>query len=277
VRHPVAVARSLQRTARLPEAQGLRLWTLTMLAILERIDAYPHCFCDYDACLAAPEVESRRLLAFLGRPADPATVAQMVACVQPELHHLPAATPAETAATAGAEIADLYRHCQARATDRQAPPGQLRSLADYRRLAALFQFGQCDADPRWALSFLYLDQGSGFSQGTTDRRLLPGNPDLGFDCEYLLPPGVRRIIFSPCHGTLFRCRIERIGCDGGGTATILNKETSGEVDGWDVFLPNGPLPVYEIGVDLSRTTRLRIIGRIDLAPPAPPSFQEVAP
>ncbi len=276
VRNPLDVARSLKRIARLPEAQGLRLWTCAMLAILERIDAHPHCFCDYDAFLADPKAGARQLLVFLGRSTDPETVARVAASAQPELRHVPPASLTEIEAVAGAEVAGLYRHCQARAAGSQVPLGQLRGMADYRRLATLFQFGRSDVPPRWALSSLYLDLGNGFSQGITDQRLLPGEPDLHFDCEYQLPPGVRRILFSPCQGTIFRCRIDQIGSDGG-KSTIINKETSGEVDGWDVFLPEGPLPVYEIGTDLNRTTRLRILGRIELAAPPPPSFREVAP
>jgi hypothetical protein len=267
LRNPLAVARSLRRLFRLPESQGLRLWMGTLLSILEHARA-PY-FCDYEAVLADPAGEARRLLAFMGREADPETVARMVACVCPEACHIPSPPLPETETLAGAGIADLYRHCQALAAGVPAPAGRLKDLADYRRLDTLFQFGQCDVAPRLARSFLAIDLGAGFSSELAGEQLLTEAPELGFIAEFSVPPGARRLLFVPCQGLMFRCRIERVEGETG-QLPVLGSSARKQVEGWDLFIPDeSVLPGYQIGCNPARADRIRIAGKIELAPASP--------
>lgn len=74
LRHPAHVAASLTARNGFPAAQGWRLWLHYTLDALEGSLGLPVLVLDYEALLAAPERQIRRLAQWLGRPADEAAL-----------------------------------------------------------------------------------------------------------------------------------------------------------------------------------------------------------
>lgn len=70
LRHPAHVAASLTARNGFPAAQGWRLWLHYTLDALEGCLGLPALVVEYDALLAAPEPQMRRLARWLGQPVD---------------------------------------------------------------------------------------------------------------------------------------------------------------------------------------------------------------
>lgn len=70
LRHPAHVAASLTARNGFPAAQGWRLWLHYTLDALEGSLGLPALVVEYDALLAAPEPQMRRLARWLGQPVD---------------------------------------------------------------------------------------------------------------------------------------------------------------------------------------------------------------
>jgi hypothetical protein len=257
LRSPLAVARSLTRAGNLPQTQGVRLWILHVLTLLETAPEAIRFF-PYDDFLQNPQAGSRSLLDFLGLPADPAV---MTAMCEPKFRHCRPCTPEETETGAGAEAAALFRRCLPGGSD---TPRMLTSLSEFRRAAEVFDFQHSDVAPTFLESTLAFDAGTGFSVASTLQQLIPHEPDNVFSLEFRLPAqGAQRLVFCPCQGGIWcRCRLERVETDGIFRG-IASKNSHGENQGWDVFQSN-LTPTYELAGDFSRATRVRISGRIEL-------------
>jgi hypothetical protein len=262
LRNPLEIARSLQRGANLPIEQGLRLWTLHILSVLEQTPSQQHCFFSYDGFLAQPERTAGELLAFLGYPATPERVARVAAVVNPQSRHIPLIGMDELIAVAGTEVAALYQHCLVLAgqANGPAPARRIQDLEDYRRMADLFNFPGSDKAPAWMASTFFFDTGNGYCPENAERRLIPYLDDLSFSESFRLPqPGTRVAAFSPGKGISFHCKIDKIETDGEFRG-ILKKTAMAENEGWEVFVPNAPLPVYELDGDFTRATYVKISG-----------------
>ncbi len=257
VRHPLEVACSLRRIARLPLQQGLRLWATNMLSILDAVERLPHLFCSYGRFLSHPEDEARRLLAFLGRDPTPAAVAAVAAIPDASRRHVGTFAEAELLEVGGDWIADLYRHCLQRCADQPSAPPILNSAA-WRQFAELFQFARMDSDPLVTVGTVMFDAGSGFSAAGAHFELLPANPENRFELAIPIPAGTRKVGFIPCSNLGFRCQLESIESETGSHPVLRNNARFKE-KGWDVFPPM-ETPLYEIGGTFAGASTLRLRG-----------------
>lgn len=261
VRHPLEVACSLRRLARLPLEQGLRHWADSMVAILSAAARQPHLFCSYDRFLAEPEREARRLLAFLGREATAEAVAAVTAAARPERRHFADIPDADLSEVGGAWIAELYQHCLRRCEDLPAPPAAL-DPESWRRLAFLFQFAKMDIEPKPIVCSLQFDTGRGFAEEPDWEAFIPATPEDSFDITVAVPAGTRKVGFVPCRGLAFRSRLESPE-SAAGPHPVLRSNARFKKDGWEVFPPTEQ-PLYEIGGPFLENTVLRLHGQIVL-------------
>ncbi len=257
VRQPLEMACSLRRVARLPLPQGMRLWTTTMLSILESADRLPHLFCSYDRFLADPESEARRLLDFLGREKTPARVAAVAATADAKLCHIEKLPEEDLREVGGALIDTLYNGIRQRCSDQPPAPSPL-SLATWQKCADLFQFAKMDVDPRITVCAIRFDTGSGFSAAPDYTELLPANPENRFDIRVQIPQGTRKIGFTPGEGLAFRCRLKTIESAAGPHAVFRSNARLKEA-GWDIFPPT-EIPLYEIGGPFDNAGAIHLCG-----------------
>ena len=266
LRNPLEIARSLQRGANLPIEQGLRLWTLHILSVLEQTPSQQHCFFSYDGFLAQPERTAGELLAFLGYPATPERVARVAGVVNPQSRHIPLIGMDELIAVAGTEVAALYQHCLVLAgqANGPAPARRIQDLEDYRRMADLFNFAGSDQAPAWLTGTFFFDTGDGYCPENAERRFIPSQADHFFYERFPLPQtGTKIVAFSLSAGIPLLCKIGQIETDG--EFRGIHKKTSmTEADGWDVFIANGPMPIYELDGDFSQATYVSISGWLNL-------------
>lgn len=273
LRNPLDVARSLQRVCGIPERQGLRLWLYYTLAILEATKGLPHRIFSYDACLENPEVGCRRLVEFLGFPATDERLARMLPAIRKESRRQQPATLAELREVAGTEVAGLYEHCLATATSNTAGQPPL-TLADYARMAKLFDFGRSDAGPTWLFTSLVQES----RPDPLAVKLLFHTQDGRVDETYVLPAGyaanIALAVSLALGGISVRCRIESVEADGlSRSFACLNPV--GQQDGWDLFAP-GTSPLYRLDGRFAAGMRLRIRGQFELVP-EPPALEFQTP
>ena len=76
LRHPVAVARSLNTRNKIPETAGVNLWCVYVMRFLEKNRRRPVFMVDYDRFGADPVAEMGLLLRALGRPMDAEEIAR---------------------------------------------------------------------------------------------------------------------------------------------------------------------------------------------------------
>ena len=280
LRNPLAVASSLVRITRLPLRQGLRLWACQMLSVLDQARRHPHRLFDYDRFLADPSGQARNLLEFLEIETTPERIARVAAAARPELRHLPPVGLEELRHRIGDELTGLYQHCLALAEGSAAagPPGRLQGLEDYRAVAELMEFGTADRQPAWIIARLFRDTGAGFMAAEAEARLIPLQAGGAFRETYdLRMPGLRRLAFSPANHLAFRSRLDQLE-----TPSRILMHVKGnpaeQQDGWDIFQPNRPIPLYELEGDFSKAGQLTIAGRIEPLPlpPARPGGKEEA-
>ena len=259
LRNPLDVALSLQRTCGMPIKQGLRLWFYYTLAILDSVEELPHQFFSYDAFLDNTEVEIRALLNFIGvTPTD--DVCQRVQQVaKRSLRQRPPATLAELRAMAGEEITRLYEFCLAKA-ERKPLARPACSLAEYRRLANVFDFANNDVAPVWFFSSLLRE-----SEEPVVTKLIPQILDGRFDERYVLPAdftATSMLVFSLPAGPPYRCRIDQVEAAGSPCQFACLSEHE-QADGMDLFAPDTAL-FYGLRGDFSAGMAIRIQGNIGL-------------
>lgn len=131
LRHPLDIARSLEKRDRLALPAGLLLWQYSMLAILECLEGNPapRLFVSYEEMLREPEAQCVRVFAFLDEncpgdaesndaPRDPATAAD---AVDTRLRHHESPGPFDEAAGVTPEQKALDALLACKLADPEAP------------------------------------------------------------------------------------------------------------------------------------------------------------
>lgn len=76
LRHPLAVARSLNKRNKIPEAAGVNLWCVYVMRFFEKSRRRPVFMVDYDRFGHDPVAEMQLLLRALGKPLSPEEIAR---------------------------------------------------------------------------------------------------------------------------------------------------------------------------------------------------------
>lgn len=108
IRHPMAVARSLEGRDRLPVEASLELWRVYCLSALEATGTEPLLTISYEALLQSPVGQAQRLARFVGVSLSPPVVRSVESAVVAELCHHPS-DPGSDARLPEA-VRSLYAH-----------------------------------------------------------------------------------------------------------------------------------------------------------------------
>lgn len=109
LRHPLAVAQSLQKRDQFPIEVGLNIWKDYNLALLSNTDSENHFVTHYDMYFTNPENELKRLVDALGWQVSDATISEACNSISRNLRHN-VGTDAETAhIELPSDVADLYQ------------------------------------------------------------------------------------------------------------------------------------------------------------------------
>lgn len=273
-RSPLDVANSVARVWNLPMEQSWRLWLYYMLSIRDAVQGLPHFYLDYNALLADPRGEGRRLGEFLGATA-PADLPELVAgVIRPSLRHSEQDS-GQLEEQAGPDVAALYQECRGLPPQVKGPR-LIRTLGDYLTAAKLLNLHRVDVTPTFQVSTVFGDYATEeLSRKQIVQRLIPYTRDHQFDETYELhAPGPQRLFFKPCMRSLARCRIERIEADGVELEqAVRGSNASWQMDGWDVFPPQAD-PVYEIKGDFRQVGKVRIVGKLETVVAGTPAVNQ---
>ncbi len=128
LRHPGAVAASLEKVAGFRAEKSQLLWLQAMLAAEAGTRGMRRVVVDYETMLAAPAAQLRRIAAALGLAADEAAIGDYVSFLDPALRHFEADTGDVTAAMP-AEAGAMFALLAALARDEAVPAVAFDALA----------------------------------------------------------------------------------------------------------------------------------------------------
>ncbi len=124
VRNPLEVAESLRQRNGFPLARGVALWHEYNRRLLDAVAPSDRIVTHYGAHFQNPELESRRLLTFLGLPVDEGTIGTASGARAADLRHHRLTTRDLLAAGVAAPVLELYRELCREADWSEGDPGR---------------------------------------------------------------------------------------------------------------------------------------------------------